>query len=375
MSARKAKESMNLPMFVDRVLAGDAPYRMFEKHAKDWSPEAVGGLAVQRLAEGALDAGIAGRVCTLLEDLPQAKQAIDALDTLLVALPEDGIVQHRDALTALLPISEAAVTRLVPMLSVAERGSLAKDLIWDAAFDRPWHQWHCDRMIDHALTLLWRRPERAHKATVDLPLAPFGRAPRGQRRYLEIRATLLDADNPPWRRFLIDAQATFRQIHAALQAASGTWLDYHLFAFRPDSESYINLAATELPDEPFEFPVALASHDTLITRLAASGTDTVVYEYDYGDSWLAELKVEAVRDLPERFHRRLIDGALAFPPEDCGGTTGFEQVRWVARRESLEDVGGDPEEILAWLGDWKPDAFDEARIRKAFDRKGAPAGV
>lgn len=31
MTARKTKESMDLPSFVDRVLAGDAPYRMFEK--------------------------------------------------------------------------------------------------------------------------------------------------------------------------------------------------------------------------------------------------------------------------------------------------------------------------------------------------------
>ncbi len=35
----------------------------------DWSSEAVGGLAVQRLAEDGLNARIAGRVCTLLEDL------------------------------------------------------------------------------------------------------------------------------------------------------------------------------------------------------------------------------------------------------------------------------------------------------------------
>jgi len=198
------------------------------------------------------------------------------------------------------------------------------------------------------------------------------RPAKGHRRYLELRATLLGVDNPPWRRFLIDADVTFAELHAAMQALSGTWLDYHLFAFRPHEERGAMLAATELEGEPFELPVALPSHDNLKTWLGAGATDSVVYEYDYGDCWLVEVRVIAVHDLPERFWRRLLDGALAFPPEDCGGTSGFEQARAVALGETPEEAWHDPDDFRQWLGDWKPEVFDEARIRKAFDRKSRP---
>ncbi|MGH8897220.1 MAG: IS1096 element passenger TnpR family protein [Egibacteraceae bacterium] len=58
-------------------------------------------------------------------------------------------------------------------------------------------------------------------------------------------------------------------------------------------------------------------------------------------------------DLPERFHRRLLDGGRAFPPEDCGGLWGYEKCVRVA-------CGGeDPEGRREWLGDdWDPEVFD-----------------
>ena len=52
-----------------------------------------------------------------------------------------------------------------------------------------------------------------------------------------------------------------------------------------------------------------------------------------------------------------LDGGGACPPEDCGGVPGYyDCIR--ALRE-----GDNSEELLDWLGRWRPDRFDPAKIK------------
>jgi uncharacterized protein len=42
------------------------------------------------------------------------------------------------------------------------------------------------------------------------------------------------------------------------------------------------------------------------------------YIYDFGDDWVHRVELRQIVTSDERSQRRLIDGRLAGPPEDCG---------------------------------------------------------
>jgi Plasmid pRiA4b ORF-3-like protein len=96
--------------------------------------------------------------------------------------------------------------------------------------------------------------------------------------------------------------------------------------------------------------------------LASGEGDTFGYEYDLGDSWEHEVLLEKlVPAEPGRRYPSCLDGARACPPEDCGGTGGYEQ---------LIDALADPrhpdhDDLLHWLGMEKGTDFDPARFDPA----------
>lgn len=180
-------------------------------------------------------------------------------------------------------------------------------------------------------------------------------------RYYDITVTLDDVPAPPWRRFLIEADATFAHLHRAIQEACG-WEDRHLFEF--SSTSGVPLAG--LPDVEDNVPVPDASTVRLGTVLDTDVTE-IRYVYDFGDHWQHAVRCEAPAESDEGFHRRLVGGARAFPPEDCGGVGGYEECVAVVRG------GEDDKDLRTWLGDWAPERFDLEAARQVFDAARAPA--
>lgn len=174
--------------------------------------------------------------------------------------------------------------------------------------------------------------------------------------YYEFEVSLQGVEPRIWRRFRLADAASFLDLHDAVQRACG-WDDSHLFAFRgpggrdlagiPTEDSW----GTPTPDAR---AVPLASFFGVARRCE--------YEYDFGDTWLHDVRCEQSVKLPQRFHRRLLDGARAFPPEDCGGLPGYEDCLRVA------SGGDDPDGLGDWLGDWDPERFDLDRVRSGFDR-------
>ena len=79
------------------------------------------------------------------------------------------------------------------------------------------------------------------------------------------------------------------------------------------------------------------------------------------------MKLPRVVSDKESFKQRLLAGERACPPEDCGGTTGYAHlVYFVETGGDIRD--DDPEGLRAWLGGWRPDAFDLAVAKATFDR-------
>ncbi|MBZ0150815.1 MAG: plasmid pRiA4b ORF-3 family protein [Planctomycetes bacterium] len=180
--------------------------------------------------------------------------------------------------------------------------------------------------------------------------------------FFRFRVQLVGAKPPIFRQFLIDAGATFLDLHDAIQRACG-WEDAHLFLFREPKGKTI----AGLPDDGgFGDPDAPPEPDAEMVKLASWFSITknkrCVYEYDFGDGWQHDVTLETIEHHDEKMKRRLLDGARAFPPEDCGGLGGYENCVEVV------NTGIDPEGLGEWLGRWKPENFNLVATKRRFDK-------
>jgi hypothetical protein len=93
-----------------------------------------------------------------------------------------------------------------------------------------------------------------------------------------------------------------------------------------------------------------------LSQLLKKEKDSLVYEYDFGDSW--EHKIVLEKMLPYDGSVKVptcIKGKRACPPEDCGGIWGFQNFL-----EAIQDPSHpEHEEMLEWVGgDFDPELFD-----------------
>lgn len=168
---------------------------------------------------------------------------------------------------------------------------------------------------------------------------------------LQLKISLLGISDPPvWRRLLVPAAIKLDRLHELIQASLG-WYDSHLHAFSAGGVDY------GIPDPE------LGHRDerrTQMRRLLAKPGDRVRYTYDFGDDWEHEIAVEKVLAAePGTRYPVCVAGRGARPPEDCGGTWGYADLR-----AALADPGHEEhEQMLEWLGLERADEFDAS----AFD--------
>ena len=170
-----------------------------------------------------------------------------------------------------------------------------------------------------------------------------------QRREITYRVTLCDTNPPVWRMLKMFSDMSLDQLHYAIQGAFG-WENSHLHAF--ETRGKMRYSSNEINiDEGDEKD----SRRVTLAKLLEKNITKFTYEYDFGDSWNHEIEVENIAltetktSVPE-----CIDGARHCPPEDCGGTAGFENFREAManpkhpeHRELKEWFGGrfDPEKF------------------------------
>ena len=183
--------------------------------------------------------------------------------------------------------------------------------------------------------------------------------------FLRFRVRLLDVEADLWRTFLLKKAATFYDLHMAIQDACG-WENYHLWSF------YDGDPRNAIAGAPDEFDPSANEPDARKVKLAKyfPRKSSIVYWYDFGDSWMHEVTLEGIETHPQRWIRRLLDGAGSFPREDCGGVPGYEHCVAVATGGKWDPAFGDEEDredFVKWLDGWKPDSFDLEGVRREFN--------
>jgi hypothetical protein len=172
----------------------------------------------------------------------------------------------------------------------------------------------------------------------------------------QLKVTLKGTKPPVWRRVLVDGSSTLDHLHDVIQAAFGWW-GYHLHDFEIDGTNY---GTPDPDDDDWGLPTTDES-GVRLDSVAGPGS-RFVYRYDFGDNWRHDIEVEQVLPADEATTVPVcVDGRRACPPEDCGGTGGFER---------LLEILADPRhpehrERREWMGrDYDPAAFDPGEFEE-----------
>jgi hypothetical protein len=120
-----------------------------------------------------------------------------------------------------------------------------------------------------------------------------------------------------WRRLLVGSDSSIADLHHTLQIAFG-WSDSHLHRFHIHGRDYGIGFSTDAKQ------VRLADFRFCIN-------ERFRYEYDFGDAWQHEVRIEQRLPLDGTcVYPRCIGGRRQAPPEDCGGPLAF-----MAQRDRL----------------------------------------
>ena len=123
-----------------------------------------------------------------------------------------------------------------------------------------------------------------------------------------------------WRHILVLSNSTIDDLYYILQIAFG-WTDYHLHQFRIRGTRYgITYAGgIHFTDNP---------RNVCLKRFCFRPNDKFLYEYNFIDNWEHEIRVEKILQLDKsKIYPVCISGKRAVPPEDCGGSWTFMELK------------------------------------------------
>jgi hypothetical protein len=179
-------------------------------------------------------------------------------------------------------------------------------------------------------------------------------------KIIQLKVTLKRSRPPIWRRIQVPYDSTFEDLHEDIQLAMG-WHNYHMhsFSFR-DNYSGQNLIIGPADDDEADHKERRELLKEWFPRLGKK----CEYTYDFGDDWEHTILFEDILPAGSGIKYPLcVAGKRACPPEDSGGTWGYEDML-----ETIKDPKNEQyEEILEWLGaDFDPDRFklEECHLNK-----------
>jgi hypothetical protein len=197
-----------------------------------------------------------------------------------------------------------------------------------------------------------RRELEFTQVTIEFVSATEQRTPGTVR----VRATLDGIEPAIWRELDVPLAATLADLHDALVEAFG-WDDLHEHEFETSIGNFAIPSGEMNPrvGDSTVLPVA---------QVLTTAGESLVWRYDFGDGWTT--RVEALtfdRAADPRF--KLVAGARACPPDDCGGTWGYSELVEAMRDRKHPRRA----ELLEWLEEepFDPEAFDLAEHARYVD--------
>jgi len=171
-------------------------------------------------------------------------------------------------------------------------------------------------------------------------------------RYI-FRIELENFKEPIWRQLSIAADATFSDLHYAIQSLYG-WDGWHCHCFQIRKGRRIESSIG--PDELDDLP----EYETPLSEIFKRKGSKIHYVYDFGDNWTHLVTQEGkVRAKKGETGPICLGGERIGPPEDCGGIWGFD---------ALLDPENDP-------ADDDDEGYDPAFLKHLREGKFSPEDV
>jgi len=180
----------------------------------------------------------------------------------------------------------------------------------------------------------------------------------------QLKLTLRYIKPPIWRRVLVPDNILLGDLHYIIYPAMG-WGGFHMHCFRfGGGFNPVEYAGTMTVEDcgshiRHEDSVSLAQ---MIKRRG----QTFSYEYDFGDGWQHEIKVEKVLTFDPTMRLPVcLAGERACPPEDCGGVPGYYHVLEVLKEASTSEQ----KQFREWVGLYDPEHFDLEAVNRRLQPK------
>ncbi|HEX2866051.1 MAG TPA: AbrB/MazE/SpoVT family DNA-binding domain-containing protein [Ignavibacteriales bacterium] len=188
-----------------------------------------------------------------------------------------------------------------------------------------------------------------------------GAGKKGSKKQFEnvyqFKITLHDVKPRIWRRIQVPETYNFEQLHNAIQDAMG-WLNYHLHEFKIMNPKTGLEVSIGIPDEMA--PGVIEGKKHKVANYFSRLNSKALYTYDFGDCWEHTIKFEKSLPRDENLtYPVCLAGERACPPEDCGGSWGYEELLDTLSNEDSEDY----EEMKEWAGDdFDPEYFNADEV-------------
>ena len=182
----------------------------------------------------------------------------------------------------------------------------------------------------------------------------------------QFKITLKGTKPPIWRR-IHTKDCTLDKLHEHVQTAMG-WRNSHLHQFEING---VRHGDPELIYEGWEDETPPVNSRRLkISKIVPADGQrfSFDYEYDFGDGWEHEILFEGFVPVEKGArYPQCIEGERACPPDDVGGTCGYQDyVKAMANPRHKRH-----KEFLEWNGPFDPEKFDAQAATKEM-RKGVP---
>lgn len=180
----------------------------------------------------------------------------------------------------------------------------------------------------------------------------------------QFKIQLMGVNKPPvWRQLQVSESITFDQFHQLIQVSFG-WDDSHLYQFSPagyGSSPVIAISSKEDMEKP-----DMNALKTKLSKVFNTEKQTFNYIYDFGDSWEHQIVLQKL--VPEPLNGPLcLAGKGCCPPEDCGGSWAYEDLKIILADPSHEEY----QDMKDWLGmdvdeNWDADDFDLEKVNESL---------
>ena len=183
-----------------------------------------------------------------------------------------------------------------------------------------------------------------------------------------LRVTLKGLKPAIYRKFNVPSNISLRLLSELIIDLMG-WEGSHLNQFRKGDDYYAPAYQRENEMPVFFGPARNHNQeDSALSDILFEKGKTIEWEYDFGDSWLHEVRLSSVGEYAEgEAPISFVKGERACPPEDCGGIWGYEDLldireRWLkytahaGKRPSRDDL--ERLELYDMNRDFDPEKFD-----------------